>query len=126
MSSPGDERGRRGHHPATGPNAQKAPASANSVHGTAAGLQRALDNADGWWLEGAMLLIAQLAHDGQFLCGCTITDHELIGLPDHPCRLGAVFAQSARLGVIERVGYHQARRASRQGGVHAVWRGATR
>ena len=93
---------------------------------TATGVDLALNNADEWWLEGALLLVAQLAHGGGYVCACSVTDHELIGLPDHPCRLGAVFAQSARLGVIEYVAHHRARRSSRHGGVHAVWRGVTR
>jgi len=42
---------------------------------------------------------------------------------DHGCRVGALTAALSRAGVIVKVGYTQARRASRASGVVAVWRG---
>lgn len=81
--------------------------------------------ADPWWMTGAVLLIGQLAAARTTVCACDIADNELIGVPDHPCRLGAAFRAAARAGSIRRVGYHEARRASRQGGVHGVWQQVT-
>ncbi|MHA3701480.1 hypothetical protein ACXR2U_04800 [Jatrophihabitans sp. YIM 134969] len=87
---------------------------------SSSGLEVAIAYADPWWAEGARLLIEQYPV-GAIICADDITDSDVIGLPDHPCRLGAVFTTAARDGVIRRVGYHQARRAARAGGVHAVW-----
>lgn len=116
---PGNERSRPDTTP-DGSNAQqKVPTLAASDH-TSSGLEVAIDHADPWWSEGARLLLEQYA-PGELICADDITDNDVIGLPDHPCRLGAVFATAARHGVIRRVGYHQARRAARGGGVHAVW-----
>ena len=48
-------------------------------------------------------------------------DH--FGLPlDHPNRIGAWVRYAAQLGLIEKVGYQPASKASRNGGVVAVWR----
>jgi hypothetical protein len=52
-----------------------------------------------------------------------ILDNDHYGLPvDHPNRAGAWTAHASRLGLIERVGYQPARKASRAGGISAVWK----
>ena len=81
-------------------------------------------NKDPWWHAGAMKAIQQLAATGHNFTAADLTDMG-VAEPDHPCRWGSLFASAKATGVIVRVGYAPARRAGRNGGVAAIWKGAT-
>ena len=87
------------------------------------GLDRAIANASSWDGENFRAAVSDRAErPGAF----TIEDVlDETGVPlDHQNRVGALTANLARQGVIVRVGYTKAKRASRAGAVVAVWRGA--
>jgi hypothetical protein len=86
------------------------------------GLDRALGNSDPWQLATFLDVIKRLPAGwvGQIE---DILDNDHYGLPlDDSHRPGAWTAHASRLGLIERIGYAPAKKASRAGGVSAVWR----
>jgi len=90
---------------------------------TISGLDRAIAGASGWDAANFRAAVTDWAKRQR-----TFTIEDVLvdtGVPvDHPNRVGALTAALAREGVIVRVGYTKSRRASRAGGVVAVWRGA--
>lgn len=87
------------------------------------GIDRAIANASPWDVENFRAAIkARAARPGAFTIEDVLDD---TGVPlDHQNRIGALTQVMARAGVIRRVSYTKARRASRAGGVVAVWVGA--
>lgn len=87
-----------------------------------AGIDRAIANASRWDAANFRAAVAdRAARSGSFTIEQVLED---TGVPvDHVNRVGALTAALAREGVIRRVGYTKARRASRAGGVVAVWLG---
>jgi hypothetical protein len=89
---------------------------------TITGIDRALANSDEWQLGGFLAAIKDLPVGYVFMTE-DIIDGDAHRLPiDSPNRAGAWTAHAARLGLIERVSYAKARKASRAGGVSAVWK----
>jgi hypothetical protein len=67
------------------------------------GLDRAIENAaSDWWFQAALLAIQQLGQSGR---GFT-ADHllDMVGLPNEPHHVGAVFAAARRQRIAEAVG----------------------
>jgi hypothetical protein len=87
------------------------------------GIDKAIRNASAWDRSNWDAALRDFAATGQ-----PFTIEQMVertGLPiDHPNRIGALTAAAAKAGVIRRIGYTQARRASRACGVVAVWVGA--
>lgn len=81
-------------------------------------------NTDPWWEAGALKAIETLATTGRNFTAADLTDLG-VAEPDHSCRWGSLFAAAKRCGIVVRVGYAPARRAGRNGGVAAIWKGAT-
>jgi hypothetical protein len=77
-------------------------------------------------MQGAQQLLHEHAADGRLVCACVLVDDDRLGEPDVPARWGGLFRMAAQAGEIERIGWHEARRSSRQQGVHAIWRGVRR
>lgn len=99
------------------PPAQRIPTGAH------AGLQRAIDAADPWDLDGGIRCIESLAVQR----GVPINADVLRGLrgdPETPSTMGAVFRVAAALGIIEAVAAAPSTRAERRGGLRREWRAA--
>ncbi len=77
---------------------------------------------DGWWEAGAS--IETLAKTGRTFTAADLTDLG-VAAPDHPCRWGSVMAKAKAQGLIVKAGYGPSRRGGRNGGVCAIWTGAT-
>jgi hypothetical protein len=124
MASPPDAENRR---PTQGTGSQKATTPAVptivSDQPTITGLDRAIENASPFEVANVRAAITDRAkRPGTFVIEDIFEDTGVY--VDHPNRVGALTAALAREGVIIRVGYTKSRRASRAGGVVAVWRGA--
>lgn len=86
------------------------------------GVDRAIENADSWWLDCAWRAVREMADRGVEFEAADLVD---LGVPepDHPNRWGALMRAAHTKHVIKPVGYKRSRRAARAGGVTRTWRG---
>ncbi len=84
--------------------------------------EHAHENADWWWRDCADRALLWCAQGGFDFTAETLRD---LGVPepDHPNRWGGLFMAAHSRALIEPVGYTQATRPTRAGGVHRIWRG---
>lgn len=68
--------------------------------------------------------VERAARDGEPFTADTLRDR--FDLPDIGSAVGGIFMRARRAGLIRRVGYQPSTRASRAGGVVAVWVGGRR
>jgi hypothetical protein len=123
MSPPGRAESRRPGQ-GTGPQKMTTAAVPTSVteQPTLSGIDRAIANSDPWQLSTFLHVIENLPAGRVFMTE-DVLDSDFYGLPmDHHNRAGAWTAHAARAGLIERIGYAPAKKASRAGGISAVWR----
>lgn len=86
------------------------------------GTDQALIRSDGGEREAFLEVVNGLPEDWEFTAE-QLADNDHYGLPiDHHNRIGSWTRYACTLGLIERVGYRQARRPTRHGAVVALWR----
>lgn len=85
-------------------------------------LERVLANGTDEWRENALRAVARAAATGRVFQAVDLLDFGATE-PDHPNRWGGLLATSARIGLIEHVGYAASQRGSVQGSATKTWRG---
>ena len=99
-----------------------ATASIVTAQPTITGIDRALESASSWDFANFAAAVGDWAKSHRTFMIEDVAEACGLGV-DHRCRWGAFTAALARQGLIIKVGYAPARRASRASGISAIWRG---